>query len=177
MAKKATIQISNYLRSEIRFPDSRWDSMPETFYTEGRIVKITANGEFEWGPFKYRRNEKKEYQGVSQIALIQTKTFLSEYYDDGEPRGNIEYGKEILDDYDIRAQDYAISQGIHLEEKGYEVSIGEYSENDLKKESKLEWIANKPPKWVIKRMTPKSEWDSYNYDWPEYRLPVITTVI
>ncbi len=146
LLEKIHTQDGSYAR-----PDNGWDTLPEWTYGDACIIKITAAGHYQWGPFKYRSNEQREYSGIEEVIIERSEIFGQEGYQN-------------------RADDFLLEKGSLLEQQGFKVEIKEYTNKDPQNlNDKIEWTSGKPPEWVLKRM------DSWN--WKEYQQPTLKELI
>jgi len=96
-----------------------WDDAPYWKIWDAWIITSQAYGNIDWGPFKQRRNSKKEYKGTSQISILEA---------------------EILDD-ENKAKEKARDLSTELEQKGFKTrtEVGEdYEPRILKTQYKLD---------------------------------------
>lgn len=112
-----------------------WDDTPYWEFKDALIVTSQAYGDIDWGPFKQRKNSKKEHRGTSQINILEA---------------------EILRD-ENEAQEKSLNLAITLEEKRFEIEIEEgedYEPRILKTHYKLDILLED---FIEKQFHPKLE--------------------
>jgi hypothetical protein len=78
-----------------------WDDTPYWIYWDAWFVTVQAYGNIDWGPFKKRKDAKKEHSETTKINLLEIKIFDSKN----------------------DAEDHALEEAIKFEQKGFDVKI------------------------------------------------------
>lgn len=123
----------------------RWDDQPYWETCSAWIVEIYAHGYFKYGPYKYRKDTKKKYQGTSTVYISDKWIFL---------------------DDEKKAHKFALEQGINLEKRGLKVNLDFFENHDPRDISfYYKWIKDAPPEFIQKRIK--------GWKYKDYKPPVI----
>ena len=96
---------------------NKWDDLPDWEFWDAWIVSGLANGDLDYGPFKQRKNAKKEYSGRIQISIHESGIYRDE--------------KE--------AHDNALLLAISLEQRGFVTQI-EFAEDYKPRNLKMQYL-------------------------------------
>lgn len=122
---------------------SGWDDLPYWEYYKAFIVRVIIDGYYCWGPFKLRKNAKKEHSGNSTVRFEKGYAFVATDTEDDEK----EIGLLLKE-----AEDKMLEVGSYLEDKGFQVEMF-FGENDGGRKDldieKMTWITNPPPEKLI----------------------------
>ena len=117
---------------------------------------IMCGGNLDWGPIKYRQNEKREFQGTSRVRVTESHN----YYATDEEEHLYDKGKLTEEQlyYPLRrkAEDHAIEIALILEHRGINLELGNKGDEQLWND--LAWRMGRGmynPQWDLKTMPPE----------------------
>lgn len=126
------------------------DDYPTEYYHPAYRVIVLAQGKFSWGPYRYKQNSVKMYEGTSLVQVYAERSFVSP-----TSRG---YGNETQQEVDKQkaresAEEFALSKAQGLEGRNFQTKLLERIElsGQTKRDFKV-WLAELPPEFVLKRM-------------------------
>ena len=121
--KKATINfITGMDGSYALHGQTGWDDLPYWEYYKAWIVEVIVEGILFWGPFKYRKNAKKEHSGEALMQISETRIF-----------NDSDCSEEIAK---CEAEEYTLDFANNLEKRGFKVElnfINDKSQKDFRR--------------------------------------------
>lgn len=110
-----------------------WDDLPYWEYWDAWIITTQAYGNIDYGPFKSRKNAKKEHSGTLKIDFLEAEILRSE--------------KE--------AEDKALEIALNLEEKGFRPEIEFGAEKEPRILGRNYFLEESLPDFILRQISPK----------------------
>jgi len=108
-----------------------WDDLPYWKFWDAWIVKVEATGLLPWGPFKYRKDAKREHHGIAKVEICEKIIFKQEQ----------------------EAESHALKIAEKLEYKEFDVELAFCKDSSSQNlDTKINWLDNGPPQVFKKRI-------------------------